>query len=317
MKLAHFALAALALLPLNAFAQAEYCSYIDNSAPLGEVRNQGNVGWCYANASADLLSYRMRNELGNQKLSAIFMALANNSFIRPSADSQAGTMRLSIEFGARVHGLCLQSVEDQVMGMGPIHSIAEKVDAAIELKQLYNQGQKAGSLTNLHSKLEAYEKAGSILGTIPRGDLMRVFAGSDEKTFPLNLAKLICKGHTVSFPAGIDVDSRVGFFGITVGTPLMRMIDRKLNEGNVVGIGYFANFLTSDNGRKEGGHASVIVGRKRAADGTCLYKLRNSWGPGCYGYKAKYNTPERCERGNLWVEEAELNSNLTAITYID
>ena len=39
------------------------CYFIDKIPEMGPVRDQGNMGWCYANVAADLLGYHYDNKL--------------------------------------------------------------------------------------------------------------------------------------------------------------------------------------------------------------------------------------------------------------
>ena len=68
---------------------------------------------------------------------------------------------------------------------------------------------------------------------------------------------------------------------------IMSDLDKQLEAGNIVGISYKSDFLSSESYmHTPGGHASTIVG-KRLNSKTCKeeYILRNSWGPVCEQYK--------------------------------
>jgi hypothetical protein len=76
-RLMMIAIGALAF-GIPALVQAEGCSFRDVSVEIGPVRSQGDIGWCYANAAADLLSFHYRNELHGQPVSALYTALLFN-----------------------------------------------------------------------------------------------------------------------------------------------------------------------------------------------------------------------------------------------
>ncbi len=49
---------------------------------VGPIRDQGDIGWSYANAAADLMSFEYRDQLEGKQTSAIYTALTfTDSFI--------------------------------------------------------------------------------------------------------------------------------------------------------------------------------------------------------------------------------------------
>ena len=59
----------------------------------------------------------------------------------------------------------------------------------------------------------------------------------------------------------------------------------------------------------EGRHGAVIIGRKRAEDGSCKVLLRNSWGRSCGSYMS---SGWECEQGNVWIDIRDLAENTYA-----
>ena len=79
-----------------------------------------------------------------------------------------------------------------------------------------------------------------------------------------------------------------------------------------LGLAFCSSILT---GNKDCGlHAAMIIGRrKKTSTGKCQYLIRNSWGTDCSNYKRGV----KCENGNLWVDDNELEQNMTKINYLE
>jgi hypothetical protein len=82
--------------------------------------------------------------------------------------------------------------------------------------------------------------------------------------------------------------------------------DIQLNRGIPLGIHYNVNRILKNGSQLVAKHASSIVGRRKRG-GRCEYLIRNSWGPGCGGYKYP------CEAGNVWVPESELDMVISTV----
>lgn len=302
-------------------ARAEDCSEVDLSSELGPVRNQHDKGWCYANVSADLVGYRFRKELKGQQLSGAYLALLNNSLIRSNPYSNRGTMRMSARIGMTL-GVCLMSLENDALTKGPKGTLNDKLQRIRELKFLFDQGQ----VEFLNYRLNQYANGKSILESIQRDDLNHILQHSTEKSFPIQLVTHLCKGHIWKPEKYVSMETAVQFYGYPIWDSwqqtrkkesLMSAIDRQLDENNIIGIGYYANFLTDPNARSEGGHASVVVGRKwNSITKKCEYKIRNSWGTQCGSYTEEFKETCKKNPGHIWVERNRLNSNLVSITFI-
>ncbi|MBL7557843.1 MAG: hypothetical protein JNM24_18585 [Bdellovibrionaceae bacterium] len=66
------------------------CTDVDVSDQLGPIRNQGNIGWCYANVAADLLTFRYQDELQGKQASAGYVAITFNQYTKFKANEDAG-----------------------------------------------------------------------------------------------------------------------------------------------------------------------------------------------------------------------------------
>lgn len=91
------------------------------------------------------------------------------------------------------------------------------------------------------------------------------------------------------------------------------------------------------NGKPGGSHSSLIIGRRTAADGTCQYLVRNSWGASCKGGKRHtlpggpevapgygsgkdiYSPAWNCDegKGDIWIPADALFSAVFGVSYLD
>lgn len=297
-------------------ADERHCTSVDMREALGPNRDQGNMGWCYANTTADLLSYRFRDELRGERVSSGYIALAFNHTYFQQPNSEGGNVWLAAYMAQR-EGVCLEDVEEKILSSGPRFKLKQKLSGLLYLKQHFDEtdGQSLdGDLAKYYGKYD------SALLTMPRGDLRRLFKFSSRHNVAKKFADYMCRGQKV-FPDKVTntyVDSRWLYLGST--RPLLLQIHHQLDLANIIGINYYADFFDYDNAPKtpEGRHASSIVGRRwNKEKKTCELLIRNSWGDRCTGYKAaSLKEPGVCDKGNIWVSEKVLGKYLTSIVWL-
>ncbi|MGE5086854.1 MAG: hypothetical protein ACM3MG_11175 [Bacillota bacterium] len=292
------------------------CTPVDMREALGPNRDQGNMGWCYANTTADLLSYRFRNELKGQPVSSGYIALAFNHTYFQEPNSEGGNVWLA-SYMAQREGVCLQDVEEKIMHTGPRFKLKQKLSALLYLKQNFDRTYGQSLDSDLKKYYGSYD---STLLAMPRGDLRHLFVSSTEQNIAKNFADYMCRGQRF-YPHNVTstyVDSRWFYLGST--QPLLLQIHHQLDQANIIGINYYADFFDKDNAPKtpDGRHASSIVGRRWNKDKkTCELLIRNSWGTRCTGYKAaSLKEPGVCDKGNIWVSEKVLGQYLTSIVWL-
>jgi hypothetical protein len=309
-------------------AMAEDCSGRDLSAELGPVRDQGNIGWCYANAAADLLSFRYRKELkearlkleritnpqatiddiGVVQISAVHAAITYNRVFAWDPEKEGGYVR-EATWGAKHFGMCLSDLDLEFARGSSMKDALYQVN---EIKTVYDAKSAEFPL-----KLERLIGPGGKFEGVSQSRLMEVLANSSTDNFPKRFANLLCGARAFPKPFEVDTENNKNAWYET-DTP-METLEKQITNNNVVAISYFANFLTDPEGRKEGAHASVIVGRRKNTEtGKCEYLIRNSWGSSCDGYRAPYNRLDGyyCQNGHIWVEADTIRANLMAVTHI-
>ena len=302
------------------------CSTVDLRRDLGPVRNQGNVGWCYANAAADLLSHRFRKELKGHQVSAIAVALEYNAnlFFMDSL-GEGGSSALAVltylKSSSRHNSLCLQAAEDQLMNSGLDQGLKQKLEALQKLKRLYDLQAKDGKqFQSFYSHWKKLKDAGSILFTLPEQTLTSILQNSDTDDFPLKVKQALCRNRSITVNAqdvGVSVLSH--WLPFVSQKDVVSEINDQLNQRNILGVSYYASILESAATPAKTGteHASVLAGRKwNEKTNTCEYLVRNFWGSGCYEGAYK-NKNIRCEAGYFWIRESDLKKSMFAATYLE
>lgn len=314
---ATFARGAVCLLLLGSFdAKAEVtesgllCDDRDESANLGPIRDQKDVGWCFANTGADLLTHAFKEDLGRHQISSSFVA--TNYFFTDvfrkegKADSifgsGGGTVRaMQIIADHPSRSVCLQDVDDRMIANGLDLSLAEKLNFYKDLYQTYRAFRAATDpqeVERLKKELEdrraTLKKTRSFLSNYDEELIIKTLDAPTLDEAAMALVQTVCAGHSkkitggritfrniyASTEGGQLFDSRTDFNAVPEGFNLLRVINDALTQRKVVGITYDVHRVLSE--KSGGAHASVIVGRKfDEQKKKCMYKVRNSWGSSC------------------------------------
>ncbi|MFN8845363.1 MAG: hypothetical protein ACK5V3_03090 [Bdellovibrionales bacterium] len=294
------------------WAQSPDCQTVDLRADFGPPRSQGNVGWCYANTAADLISHHYRKEL-KEPVSAVDIALNFNYYWTAENFREGGFIFLALDLAMKT-GSCPASLDQVLFGKGTKHTLKDKINFILDLKHRLDKGQDE----YVKKAIEASQRAGSILKEERAFDIMTVMALSTPGNVLGKLAQMICKGNRHQF----SHRARIGWSSIYTGSTRSRLLNRlneQLNQKNPVGVAYYAGFFDSATAPKSGEdrHMSLIVGRKwDVKSNSCEYLIRNSWGTRCTGYK-NLKLKGKCEAGNIWVDEMTLRKYIYGITFLE
>lgn len=338
----------LLILPLvfilaTASAQAQNvsgCSNEDMSAELGEVRSQGNIGWCYANTVADLLSFKFRKQWNGRQASAIFTALGYN-FKQNSNEpgnyifTEGGDIKYAIGYAKEFGYACPRQLDNIFINGGSDLEIRQKLFLAEKLKGLYvRRTLSPADLKIYRDYVQELRAKQSVLTFISDESLERAL-GFNLNFAVIEIAKEICRPYQMPMSLSkeqihrnyVERDNHYYFDPVQKKNVLlypntMPTLDAQLSAKNVVGIDYQINLISTDL-KDDGGHASVVVGRRLMPNGQCLYKIRNSWGASCDDtvngvVHNRYNSKVvKCEDGHVWVSRENLIKSLIGIAYID
>ena len=314
------------------------CTTIDVSQKLGPLRNQGNIGWCYANVAADLLTFRFHEDLHGEPASAGYVALTFNEFakLKPRPDQDAGLISPAVFFSQR-NGICPQSFQDRVLKNSPFPTIKAQIEGLVELKLAFNKAKYKHF--NELDIVKKYRESNSYLNTLSDEILIGILDSTSVRTFPRKLAETLCKPHMVEVKHDVKIRFQEGFIegwknffpallkGEQNLSPkalgardLIKEIHEELQHENMVAISYYTRIFYkpgSEAYSRAGLHASSIVGRKwNETKKTCDFKLRNSWGKKCDSY-TNPDLKENCEKdtGYVWIPETLLQQSISDIVY--
>ena len=94
-------------------------------------------------------------------------------------------------------------------------------------------------------------------------------------------------------------------------------VDYALDHNRIPAIGY--NWLTTGKSaigkRSENYHSSPIMARKKFADGSCRYLIKDIGGYKCEEFYKKYGTKENCADSHFWIKDVELET-IDSVTYL-
>jgi hypothetical protein len=292
---------------------------------LTEPNDQGSIGWCYAYAASDLISFK----LGKQVSAAYLSFAANRAYREKSQKENEGFFRRLFyrksdsDTSIREGGY----IDDVVSIFNKQGACSESKLSSKETVYGFN-GVIWRTLGELHNtdktKFSTYRLAERCKSMQTEYELLKkVFAGLDQETFAKiffelsdqdaeiyfdEIAKAYCGKNNLIFADGplilINVSSS--------SQVRMTTIDSQLTNGNPLGISYYTKKFVDRT--TDGYHASVVIGR-RWKDGACQYLIRNSWGQSCSTYRPETTDCEE-KSGSFWVKGSDLESAVRNVTYI-
>ncbi|MCF8059656.1 MAG: hypothetical protein K9K67_10190 [Bacteriovoracaceae bacterium] len=324
------------------------CGDVDRRAELPPVRDQGSVGWCYAYAAADLVSYR-----SGQTVSAIDLALNYNlhqnfenlfrGVLETARSVQVDWQNRSVNFNQEMLSAFLSLNEEVTEREGGWSEVAinilssrgfclestlpsdsyetAQIGSFLGALQDLDQGVSSGKgapedPTNEYLVGEFCQRYGSLLGELNVNIGMNelVSAVGNRTVIDLFYERTMeaCRENRVHVDGrAVQIQSHEAGEGGLVG-----LIDQQLNNGGISGINYHVDLIGST--APPGGfslHASSIVGRRWSEDArSCQYLIRNSWGESCVSYGAM---ADRCESGHIWVDGADLEDRSIGVFYFE
>lgn len=281
------------------------------------MRNQGNSQLCVGNAVADIVTHHsgrrvsafsvsVRNFQSRRGLDYLFFnpVAVVASDLGPMSRFMIGLASSTLETSRRV-SLC---ADDQLGG--------ELSYSDRDLKELW----------------DAYQYVRSYFGPTPPVEKIQVIAerlkviapSLNPLPFVLSLRRENHMDQALGKWFDRECGERFGDDLEVVGTELGRkdpdriiaVLDAALDSGAIAAIHYDPGVLRAQEPDRWktiiGTHVSTIVA-KRLQGGERQYLLRNSWGPNCQYYSD--GIYERCDRGHIWLTEAEVRSHSTSAAY--
>jgi hypothetical protein len=304
----------IVVLSTLSFLQAEECSTIINqneAVNIENARNQDGVGWCYAYAAADLLSYRL-----NKKISAVSLYNSGQSIEKDIATKagNGGDIAFAIsDYLRKKNSLCLE--ED-------LPSSDFKFCSYMNYSEFLNSLYQSINEKYISNDQCLSENLKAVFPIADYNVIQNYTSRFGSKNLVEYLYDLQCKKQSFK---GYKVNPVNQYLPRFTKDALLKNIDALLEKKEIVGFAsQWDKLAETDDPAKTGGHATVIVGRRKSPDtGECEYLVRNSWGKSCDDMEGEGLTCDlACEgnqcryTGHLWVSTRRIKNSILGITYL-
>ncbi len=281
-----------------------------DTSSLGEVRNQGNISWCYAFTASDMLQYTFKT---SEKISASDIATNYNKtrigklmdlFLNYGEPHETGFNKVAL-IHAMKSGHCPESIFPSEEWVKVTHDSEEKVLMTEAMKQIKDLHARRGELT--FENLPFYFK----FKNIDKETFLSVLKSKNKlKNFYTELRAKACQNERMNF----DHQWKVKM--IFRNKNIFKRIHSQLDLGRIIGLDYDSRILENAQNQSikiSSLHTSSIIGRRwNNETNTCQYLIRNSWGDKC----ERYDQSLECQEGNLWLNESMVFKNMTSIVYM-
>lgn len=323
------------LLPVH----AEYCETRDFNQQIGPIRNQSNVGWCFANTGADLLTYSHKEQLSKfseTQVSAIFTALnfyraqINGGVDHDQVFNHGGFILDAINIIQNKSFVCPQSLDYLLMSTGYKTQLKEKFVQFKLFYDVYQDYRKTGSeekKTTFFNMINSLNQQGTFLSSYDKEKIKNVLEQPTLEAATMKMVDVVCENKKIpivnkTFFARISRQSENSFFNSQYNKminteEMFNNLNNVLDLNHPIGIAYNVEKVLNEPKISSGGHASVISGRK-LINGQCHYQIRNSWGNDCtYNHlKKEHNIYSyACDNGTFWVPESDMRNLIDEIVF--
>ena len=290
------------------------------NARLGPIRDQNNVGWCFANTAADLLTYAHYESLQKAnpsnptpedlQVSGIFAALHYyNSEIKnlnrlSDIFSTGGFILKTISVVQESGFVCPQSLDTNLIGSGLKLGLKEKFYVFNRLYNLYNQindNSGVGNIEMIQSKkidfdnlMAELKTSNSLISHLTAEEFKQILTTKTFDQAAMKMSEVLCGQTKVPLNKKVNFEEynrytsdKMFFYNSRDKSKIseeqtLKEIDFILDHEKPVGLSYQVDSVLNEPKVASENHASVISGRKMI-NGQCHYQIRNSWGGRCTG----------------------------------
>ncbi len=286
----------------------------NNAVNLENTRNQDSVGWCYAYAASDLLSFRL-----NKKISAVSLFQAEGK-----------TIEEDIVNGSKLGGDIQYSIKQAILKRKGF-CLEENLPSS-DFKFCTDQNYLTflnGLITSATQERFAYDL---YTDSCLNQSLQSAFPGMNKEKI-INYTKINRQSRLIEFihdtQCRVQFEKEASLLDVRSvdangknSDDIFKVINEQIEKGDVAAIGYNFNKLNSEAGN--GDHGSVVVGRRTNPNtGACEYLVRNSWGKDCKINDVEgLNCHKECsndtcrQTGHFWVSQKRLSDVLINVTYL-
>lgn len=296
--------------------QADSADQIVNAVieTLGPVRSQGNTQLCFAHAAADIATFHT-----GRRVSAFSVAVRNfqkrkgfdYSLFNPLG-SIAGKASGSSKY---MLGLAASSLKTT---LGSSLCADDQVNYSTyrdqQLKSLWDSYDRFRAYMGPKKPTELFRKIEQAVAQVMPGLNSSSFTPNRYRSLDMALGEWFDKECDIKMPAGLSVVSVDT--GLSGADKLLAALDQALGQGEIAMVHYDPAVLDSIDPSiwqfLVGFHVSTIVA-KADINGEPHYLLRNSWSEACHYYSDAISS--RCDRGHIWLTEAEIRKYVTSVAY--
>jgi hypothetical protein len=317
----------LFLLLFGLSAQAYYatpeesCALVDLRGDFQlKMRNQHELGWCFAHAAADYLqfTYKIDDQISaadiainySQTKGSRFVTFFRNTFDRSVRNQPAQTGLIKYAVRAILpQGYCpessLPSDEWTRVSAGGVTSKVEILQATLDLFELQAE-VKTGSVTSPDALPWRYD----FKNIRSAGAFYDLLKQRTRRNLLLRLRAKACATDRKPFPAP-SAPMSFRFKGKRVFQRINSQFDRRAP----LTIDFFSDLLKHYDSPAislNNLHTVLTVGRRFDTDADeCSYLIKDSYGEQC----SKYDPKIKCEGGYVWLPESKLYRSLLS-TYL-
>lgn len=264
----------------------------DLSAGFPKIRDQTNIGWCYAFAAADLASYHIGAKVSAADIATQFSVLnpvldftSEKDKLNPKAFHQTGLEEGGyVEDALKIivqNGVCLE----KDFPSEALHSKNQNKSA--RLKYIYEEievfqqvSEKFPSIADPYCQ-DIYDRVGkSMFPNVLSEDFKKIFLESRNKSLIARLGEKTCKGKRHQALRNYEVIKK----NLNYEDPYSsaKYIMHQLDAGRPMGVSLNSSVVREPyvySGERETGHAVIISGKRwNPKNQSCELKIRNSWG---------------------------------------
>jgi C1A family cysteine protease len=271
---------------------------------LGPVRDQDSIGWCYAFAASELLTYKLKQKVSAADLAINYNHTWYNNILNKVFDGEqnfeGGWEDSAIKATIKKGGACLErNLRSEDNGFASLKKTLTEIDTIKKNSKLSPVVSCSAAPRAMFPYIATNDFV-SIIENSNKTDFMSLL--SDKSCYPrINLNNVKVKYSMAILESGRN--------------KLCNEIDKQLDNKNIAAIGYNSEALYNIDAKVGiANHASVVVGRRfNSTKGECEYLIRNSWGRGCNQYDGRLN----CEEGHIWMPKSVLVKGLQDVTYLE
>lgn len=296
-------------------ADENSCPSIDlrSEFDFGPVRNQKNLGWCYAYATADVVSFRLRKQV-----SPFDIALSTiQTYIR---DENIKPVTLTSVEGGSVPVIARSIAERGVCDAVKFSASSNLAAPALEQVELtvidLVRKLRSGSINEFQVRKSVTANTSTFHTIFPTSsleDLVQAVLQNQNINYPLQgfVDQICSKRNSAVLGWGSEIR---GEYSSDIK---FRSIRGVVASHMPVLINYSSEVLKDVNATSVGGHASTIVGMKyNSQRNRCEFLLRNSWG---VADPYRVYDPElrpMISNGYVWIPEETLRKNIQSAWWI-